>query len=112
MIETEIESTKPEETKPEIEYPYQVMHPNGERILHAPICCRYEPSIEYSMLTNHYRIFIGEHEITIEEVEARLAAEEEAKLIAEKAAAEAVERAMAQVEKPKRTRRKKETTSV
>lgn len=109
MTETEIETV---ETPSEIEYPYQIMHPNGERILHAPMCCRYEPHTEYSMLTNHYRIFIGKHEITIEEVEARLAAEEEAERIAEQATAEAVERTMAQAEKPKRTRRKKETTSV
>ena len=108
----EIESVTSEETKPKIEYPYQVMHPNGERIMHAPESCRYEPSVEYSMLTNHYRIFIGEHELTLEEVEALVKAEEEAERIAEQAAAEAIERAIAQTEKPKRTRRKKEATSV
>lgn len=88
-----------------VEYPYRVMHPNGEYIMHAPESCRYDPHIEQSMLTDHYRIFNGEHEITLEEVEALIAAEE----AAEQATAEAIAQT---TEKPKRTRRKKEATSV
>lgn len=51
-----------------MDHPYQVFNPSGQRVLHAPECCRHSRPVELSLLEAGYTIKLNGRRITKAEV--------------------------------------------
>lgn len=54
------------------EYPYEIINPSGQAVMHAPESCRYPPHIELDILEAGYSIRLHGKKITKTEIRRRL----------------------------------------